>query len=68
MKNTHNLKKQLLKIGYPETMVKEKIHEATNQDIAGLSNKEKTDTGNHLTLCATYNKTLPNIKTILEKH
>ena len=49
-------------------MVNEKIQKATNQDIAGLLNKEKTETGNHLTLCATYNKTLPNIKTILEKH
>ena len=68
MKNPRKLKKKLLKIGYPETMVNEKIQKATNQDIAGLSNKEKTDTGNHLTLCATYKKTLPNIKTILEKH
>ena len=39
-------------------MVNEKIQKTTNQDIAGLSNKEKTDTGNHLTLCATYNKTI----------
>ena len=31
-------------------------------------NKEKTETGNHLTLCVTYNKTLPNIKKIFEKH
>ena len=68
MKNTGNLKKQLLKKGYPETMVNEKIQKATNQDIAGLLNKEKTEAGNHLTLCSTYNKTLPNIKTILEKH
>ena len=31
-------------------------------------NKEKTETENHLTLCVTYNKTLSNIKLILEKH
>ena len=68
MKNPRKLKKKLLKIGYPETMVNEKIQKATNQDIAGLLNKDKTETGNHLTLCATYNKTLPNIKTILKKH
>ena len=49
-------------------MVNEKIQKATNQGRAGLLNKEKTETGNHLTLCATYNKTLPNIKSILEKH
>ena len=67
-KHTDNLKKQLLKKGYAETMVNEKIQKATNQDIAGLLNKDKTETGNHLTLCATYNKTLPNIKTILKKH
>ena len=67
-KHTNNLKKQLLKKGYPQTMVNEKIQKATNQGRAGLLNKEKTKTGNHPTLCATYNKTLPNIKTILEKH
>ena len=67
-KHTDNLKKQLLKKDYPETMVNEKIQKATNQGRAGLLNKEKTETGNHLTLCATYNKTLPNIKSILEKH
>ena len=49
-------------------MVNEEIQKATNQDSTGLSNKDKTETGNHLTLCVTYNKTLPNIKTILEKH
>ena len=49
-------------------MINEKIQKATNQDRTGLLNKEKTETGNHLTLCVTYNKTLPNIKTILEKH
>ena len=62
------MKKQLIKKGYPETMVNEEIQKATNQDRTGLLNKEKTETGNHLTLCVTYNKTLPNIKTILEKH
>ena len=49
-------------------MVSEEIQKATNQDRTGLLNKEKTETGNHLTLCVTYNKTLPKIKTILEKH
>ena len=67
-KHTDTLKKQLLKKGYPQTMVNEKNSESTNQGRAGFLNKEKTETGNHLTLCATYNKTLPNIKTILEKH
>ena len=67
-KHTDNLKKQLLKKDYPETMVNEKIQKATNQGRAGLLNKEKTETGNHLTQCATYSKTLPSIKTILEKH
>ena len=66
--HTDNLKKQLLKKDYPETMVNEKIQKATNQGRAGLLNKEKTETGNHLTQCATYSKTLPSIKTILEKH
>ena len=67
-KHTENLKKQQIKKGYPETMVNEEIQKATNQDRTGLLNKEKTETGNHLTLCVTYNKTLPNIKTIIEKH
>ena len=67
-KHTENLKKQLIKKGYPETMVNEEIQKATNQDRTGLLNKEKTETGNHLTLCVTYNKTLPKIKTILGKH
>ena len=67
-KHTENLKKQQIKKGYPETMVNEEIQKATNQDRTGLLNKEKTETGNHLTLCATYNKTLPKIKTILWKH
>ena len=49
-------------------MINEEIQKATNQDRTGFLNKEKTETGNHLTLCVTYNKTLPNIKTILEKH
>ena len=49
-------------------MVNEEIQKGSNQDITGLLNKEKTETGNHLTLCLTYNKTLTNIKTILEKH
>ena len=44
-KHTDNLKKQLLKKGYPETMVNEKIQKATNQSRAGLLNKEKTETG-----------------------
>ena len=66
--HTGNLKKQLIKKGYPETMVNEEIQEATNQDRTGYLNKEKTETGNHFTLCVSYNKTLPNINTILEKH
>ena len=49
-------------------MVNEEIQKATNQDRTGYLNKEKTETGNYLILCVTYNKTLPNIKTILEKH
>ena len=40
MKNTENLKKQLIKTGYPETMVNEEIQKATNQDRAGLLNKK----------------------------
>ena len=67
-KHTENLKKQLIKKGYPETMVNEEIPKATNQDRTRLLNKEKTETGNHLTLCVTYSKTIPNIKTTLEKH
>ena len=57
-KHTENLKKQLIKKGYPETIANEEIQKATNQDRAG----------NYLTLWITYNKTLPNIKTIVEKH
>ena len=49
-------------------MANEEIQKATNQDRRGLLNKEKTETGNHLTLLVTYNNTLPNIKIILEKH
>ena len=49
-------------------MVNKEIQKATKQDRTGLLNKEKTEIGNHLTLCVTYNKTLPNIKTILGKH
>ena len=42
-KHTDNLKKQLLKKGYPETMVNEEIQKATNQhDRKRLLNKEKT--------------------------
>ena len=67
-KHTENLKKQLIKKGYPETMVNEEIQKATNQDRTRLLNKEKIETGNHLNLCVTYSKTIPNIKTILEKH
>ena len=67
-KHTKNLKKQLIKKGYPETMVNEEIQKATNQGRTGLLNKEKTETGTYLTLCVTYYKTLPNIKTILKKH
>ena len=67
-KHTGNLKKQLIKKGNPETMVNEEIQEATNQHRTGLLKKEKTEAGNHLNLCVTYNKTLPNIKTILEKY
>ena len=48
-------------------MVNEEIQKATNQDRAGLLNKEKTETGNHLTLWITYSKTLLNIKTIVGK-
>ena len=66
-KHTENLKKQLIKKGYPETIVNEEIQKATNQDRAGLLNKEKTETGNHLTLWITYSKTLLNIKTIVGK-
>ena len=67
-KHTKNLKKQLIKKGYPETLVNEEIQKATNQDRTGLLNKEKTETANHLTLCLTYSKTLPNITIVLEKH
>ena len=49
-------------------MINEEIQKPTNQDRTGLLSKEKTETGNHLTLCVTYNKTLPNMKTIIEKH
>ena len=52
-KHTENLKKQLIKKGYPETMVNEEIQKATNQDRTELLNKEKTETGNHLTLWVT---------------
>ena len=62
------MKKQLIKKGIPETMINEEIQKATNQDKTGLLKKEKTETGNHLTLCITYSKILPNIKAILEKH
>ena len=68
MKNTENLKKQLIKKRYPETMVNEEIQKPTNQDRTGLLNKKKRETGNHLTLRITYNKILPNIQTILKKH
>ena len=47
-------------------MVNEEIQKANKQDRTGLLNKEKIETGNHLTLCVTYNKTLANIKTILK--
>ena len=67
-KHTENLKKQRIKKGYSEFMVNEEIQKATNQDRTRLLNKEKTETRNHLTLCITYNKNVPNIKTILEKH
>ena len=67
-KHKENLKKQLIKKDYPETLVNEEIQKATNQNRTGLLNREKTETGNHLTLCVTYNKTLRNIKTILKKH
>ena len=46
----------------------EEIQKATNQERVGVLNKDKTETGNYLTLCVTYNKILPNIKSILEKH
>ena len=49
-------------------MANEEIQKATNQDRRGLLKKEKTETGNHLTLLVTYNNTLPYIKIILEKH
>ena len=62
------MKKQLIKKGYPETMVNEEIQKATNQDRTELLNEEKTESGNHLTLRLTYSKTLPNIRTILEKY
>ena len=62
------MNKQLIKKGYPETMVNEEIRKANKQDRTGLLNKEKIETGNHLTLCVTYNKTLANIKTILKKN
>ena len=52
-KHTENLKKQLIKKGYPETMVNEEIQKATNQDRTELLNKEKAETGNHLNLCVT---------------
>ena len=52
-KHTVNMKKQLIKKGYPETMVSEEIEKATNQDRTGVLNKEKTETGNHLTLYIT---------------
>ena len=45
----------------------EEIQKATNQERVGVLNKDKTETGNYLTLCVTYNKILPNIKSILEK-
>ena len=67
-KHTKNLKKQLIKKGYPEAMVNEEIQKATNQGRTGLLNKEKTETGTYLTLRVTYYKALPNIKTILKKH
>ena len=57
-----------MKKSYPETMVNEQIQKATKHERTGLLNKEKAETGNHLTLCVTYNKNLPNIKKILEKH
>ena len=47
------MKKQLIKKGYPGTMVSEEIEKATNQDRTGVLNKEKTETGNHLTLYIT---------------
>ena len=49
-------------------MVNEEIQKATNQDRTELFNEEKTESGNHLTLRLTYRKTLPNIRTILEKY
>ena len=53
---------------YPENIVNEEIQKATNQSSTGFLNKEKTETGNYLTPCVTYNKILPNIKTMFEKH
>ena len=50
-KHTKNLKKQLIRKGYPETTVNQEIQKAANQDRTGLLNKEKTETENHLTLC-----------------
>ena len=58
-KTYRKLEKQLIKKGYPETMVNEEIQKATNQDRTGLLNNEKTATGNHLTLCVTYNNLYP---------
>ena len=66
LKTYKKLKKA--KKDYPENTANEEIQKATNQDSRGVLNKEKTETGNHPTLCVTYNKILPNIKTILEKY
>ena len=62
------MKNQLLNKGYKESMITEEIQKVNNKQRIQLLNKEKTPPTNRITLSITYNKTLPNIKGIIEKH
>ena len=68
-KNLKDLKDAFIKRGYHSKIVDHHFERAMNVDRKILlENKEKPSTQGNLPLVLTYNKTLPNIKSVIDKH
>ena len=69
IKHLKDLKDAFIKRGYQSKILDHHFERAMNVDRKLLlENKEKPSTQENLPLVLTFNKTLPNIKNVIDKH
>ena len=67
-KHSSNLLQQLIKNGYHHNTLKEQIEKARVQERTLLLNRNPEEVKQSIPISITYNRTLPKIKSIVDKH